>query len=65
MFALSPSGCGVDNTFSISASFRRMIWLGDLNYRINLPYEKARELISKKKWSELVESDQVHFCNFG
>ncbi|XP_024030888.1 type IV inositol polyphosphate 5-phosphatase 3 isoform X2 [Morus notabilis] len=37
----------------------RIIWLGDLNYRINLSYEKARELISKKRWSELVESDQL------
>ncbi|PON52686.1 Deoxyribonuclease I [Parasponia andersonii] len=37
----------------------RLIWLGDLNYRINLSYEKARELISKKKWSELIESDQL------
>lgn len=38
---------------------RRIIWLGDLNYRINLPYEKTRELISKKQWSKLAESDQV------
>lgn len=37
----------------------RIIWLGDLNYRINLSYEKARELISRKRWFELVESDQL------
>ncbi|GAB2244961.1 hypothetical protein Droror1_Dr00000454 [Drosera rotundifolia] len=37
----------------------RIIWLGDLNYRINLSYEKARELISKKDWSKLVEWDQL------
>uniref|UniRef100_A0A5B7B5C4 Putative type I inositol 1,4,5-trisphosphate 5-phosphatase 1 isoform X4 n=1 Tax=Davidia involucrata TaxID=16924 RepID=A0A5B7B5C4_DAVIN len=37
----------------------RIIWLGDLNYRINLSYEKTRELISKKDWSKLVESDQL------
>ncbi|XP_012086027.1 type IV inositol polyphosphate 5-phosphatase 3 isoform X3 [Jatropha curcas] len=37
----------------------RIIWLGDLNYRINLPYEKARELISQKEWSKLVERDQL------
>ncbi|XAR62239.1 Inositol-polyphosphate 5-phosphatase [Bertholletia excelsa] len=37
----------------------RIIWLGDLNYRINLSYEKTRELISKKDWSMLVESDQL------
>lgn len=37
----------------------RIIWLGDLNYRINLSYEKTRQLISKKDWSKLVESDQL------
>ncbi|XP_040999138.1 type IV inositol polyphosphate 5-phosphatase 3-like isoform X2 [Juglans microcarpa x Juglans regia] len=37
----------------------RIIWLGDLNYRINLSYEKTREFISKKKWSKLVEKDQL------
>lgn len=37
----------------------RIIWLGDLNYRINLPYERTRELISKKDWSKLIERDQL------
>ncbi|KAL0368792.1 UNVERIFIED_CONTAM: Type IV inositol polyphosphate 5-phosphatase 3 [Sesamum calycinum] len=37
----------------------RIIWLGDLNYRINLSYEKTRELISRKEWSKLVERDQL------
>ncbi|CAL5332921.1 unnamed protein product [Camellia sinensis] len=37
----------------------RIIWLGDLNYRINLSYEKTRQLISEKDWSKLVESDQL------
>ncbi|KAJ7973998.1 putative Type I inositol polyphosphate 5-phosphatase [Quillaja saponaria] len=37
----------------------RIIWLGDLNYRLNLSYEKTRELISKKDWSKLVERDQL------
>ncbi|XP_047977234.1 type IV inositol polyphosphate 5-phosphatase 3-like [Salvia hispanica] len=37
----------------------RIIWLGDLNYRINLPYERTRELISKKDWSKLLEQDQL------
>ncbi|OAY72696.1 Type IV inositol polyphosphate 5-phosphatase 3, partial [Ananas comosus] len=32
--------------------------LGDLNYRINLPYEKTHELISKKQWDKLAEMDQ-------
>ncbi|XP_027095043.1 type IV inositol polyphosphate 5-phosphatase 3 isoform X1 [Coffea arabica] len=37
----------------------RIIWLGDLNYRINLSYETTRQLISKKNWSNLRESDQL------
>ncbi|CAI9787087.1 unnamed protein product [Fraxinus pennsylvanica] len=37
----------------------RIIWLGDLNYRINLSYEKARELILKEDWAKLMEHDQL------
>ncbi|XP_052306759.1 type IV inositol polyphosphate 5-phosphatase 3 isoform X7 [Populus trichocarpa] len=37
----------------------RIIWLGDLNYRINLSYDQTCELISKKEWSKLVEGDQL------
>ncbi|CAK7346727.1 unnamed protein product [Dovyalis caffra] len=37
----------------------RIFWLGDLNYRINLPYDKTRDLISRKEWSKLVERDQL------
>ncbi|KAL6962545.1 Type IV inositol polyphosphate 5-phosphatase 3, partial [Sarracenia purpurea var. burkii] len=36
-----------------------IIWLGDLNYHINLSYEKTRELISKEDWCTLVKSDQL------
>nr|GFA77183.1 type IV inositol polyphosphate 5-phosphatase 3 isoform X2 [Tanacetum cinerariifolium] len=37
----------------------RIIWLGDLNYRLNLSYEKTHDLISKKNWSRLLEGDQL------
>ncbi|KAK7279784.1 hypothetical protein RJT34_24841 [Clitoria ternatea] len=37
----------------------RIIWLGDLNYRINLSYDKTRDFISKKQWSKLIEKDQL------
>ncbi|XP_050105367.1 type IV inositol polyphosphate 5-phosphatase 3-like isoform X2 [Malus sylvestris] len=37
----------------------RIIWLGDLNYRLNLSYGKTRDLISKKEWSKLAEKDQL------
>lgn len=46
-------------TFSETICFRRIIWLGDLNYRINLSYEHTRQLISKKNWRKLLEHDQV------
>ncbi|XP_020594860.1 type I inositol polyphosphate 5-phosphatase 1-like, partial [Phalaenopsis equestris] len=38
---------------------RRIFWFGDLNYRINLPYERAHELISAKKLPELFAKDQL------
>ncbi|XP_020595234.1 type IV inositol polyphosphate 5-phosphatase 3-like [Phalaenopsis equestris] len=37
----------------------RIFWFGDLNYRINLPYERAHELISAKKLPELFAKDQL------
>nr|XP_043614719.1 type IV inositol polyphosphate 5-phosphatase 3-like [Erigeron canadensis] len=37
----------------------RIIWLGDLNYRLNLSYEKTRDLIYKNDWPRLLECDQL------
>ncbi|KAF7812461.1 type IV inositol polyphosphate 5-phosphatase 3 [Senna tora] len=37
----------------------RIVWFGDLNYRINLSYEETKDLIFKKEWSKLVEKDQL------
>ncbi|KAG4380370.1 hypothetical protein JHK82_045226 [Glycine max] len=37
----------------------RIIWFGDLNYRINLSNVETKALISKKQWSKLVEKDQL------
>ncbi|XP_020242212.1 type IV inositol polyphosphate 5-phosphatase 3-like [Asparagus officinalis] len=37
----------------------RIIWLGDLNYRINLSYDKTLDLISRKEWPKLSEKDQL------
>ena len=47
------------NFILFSPLCRRIIWLGDLNYRLNLSYEKTKDLISKKEWSKLLEYDQV------
>jgi hypothetical protein len=41
-------------------SFRRRIfWLGDLNYRIDVPYDRAHCLVAAMDWSQLAEKDQV------
>ncbi|GAB4861086.1 Type I inositol 1,4,5-trisphosphate 5-phosphatase [Ancistrocladus abbreviatus] len=37
----------------------RIIWLGDLNYRINLSYEKTWELVLRNEWAELIKRDQL------
>ncbi|GAV72292.1 Exo_endo_phos domain-containing protein [Cephalotus follicularis] len=52
----SVSGIGLPKSIY---DHERIIWLGDLNYRINLSYEGARELISQKEWSQLVKKDQL------
>ncbi|KAK9943731.1 hypothetical protein M0R45_009331 [Rubus argutus] len=52
----SFSGIGLPKSIH---DHERIIWLGDLNYRINLSYEKTRELVSKKEWSKLAEKDQL------
>ncbi|KAK3009566.1 hypothetical protein RJ639_013543, partial [Escallonia herrerae] len=53
---LSSSGIGLPKSIH---DHEKIIWLGDLNYRINSSYDKTRELISKRDWSRLVESDQL------
>ncbi|KAI0493824.1 hypothetical protein KFK09_023949 [Dendrobium nobile] len=52
----STSSIGLPKTIS---DHEKIFWLGDLNYRIDLPYEKTHELISRKEWSKLVEGDQL------
>ncbi|KAK9110557.1 hypothetical protein Sjap_018617 [Stephania japonica] len=37
----------------------RIIWFGDLNYRINLSYVETLELILRKEWSKLEQKDQL------
>ncbi|CAN6208199.1 unnamed protein product, partial [Urochloa humidicola] len=36
----------------------RMIWLGDLNYRVSLSYEETRTLLEENDWDTLLEKDQ-------
>ncbi|KAM0894446.1 hypothetical protein ACQ4PT_024419 [Festuca glaucescens] len=37
----------------------RIIWFGDLNYRLNLSFESTHELISREDWDGLFENDQL------
>ncbi|XP_011073440.1 type IV inositol polyphosphate 5-phosphatase 7 isoform X1 [Sesamum indicum] len=37
----------------------RVIWLGDLNYRIALPYRSAKALVEMQNWRALLEKDQL------
>lgn len=37
----------------------RVIWLGDLNYRIALSYRSARALVEMRNWKALLENDQL------
>ncbi|RZB86184.1 Type IV inositol polyphosphate 5-phosphatase 7 [Glycine soja] len=38
----------------------RIIWLGDLNYRIALSYRFAKALVEMQNWRALLENDHVH-----
>lgn len=37
----------------------RVIWLGDLNYRIALSYSEARKLLEENQWDALLACDQL------
>ncbi|KMT08821.1 hypothetical protein BVRB_6g135450 [Beta vulgaris subsp. vulgaris] len=37
----------------------RVLWFGDLNYRVSLPYEEARLLLEDNDWDTLLEKDQL------
>ncbi|XP_039069721.1 type I inositol polyphosphate 5-phosphatase 5-like [Hibiscus syriacus] len=38
----------------------RVIWLGDLNYRVALSYEATRNLLEDNNWDTLLENDQLN-----
>ncbi|PNX81831.1 type I inositol 145-trisphosphate 5-phosphatase CVP2-like protein, partial [Trifolium pratense] len=37
----------------------RVVWLGDLNYRIDMPYSATQSLIKRKEWKTLLKHDQL------
>ena len=45
--------------FLVFNDTRRVIWFGDLNYRIALSYSEARKLLEENAWDALLDKDQV------
>ncbi len=39
--------------------YSRIIWLGDLNYRVDAPDEYTWELVNQGAWESLLQKDQV------
>ncbi|WVY99102.1 hypothetical protein V8G54_031253 [Vigna mungo] len=56
-----PRVQGVDNDKSPQTilDHDRIIWLGDLNYRIALSYRSAKALVEMQNWRALLENDQL------
>eukprot|EP00756_Hemistasia_phaeocysticola_P026563 Hpha_TRINITY_DN16071_c3_g5::TRINITY_DN16071_c3_g5_i1::g.121007::m.121007 len=36
-----------------------VLWMGDLQYRVETPYEEAMQMIAQQRWSELIQGDQL------
>ncbi|CAH9132762.1 unnamed protein product [Cuscuta epithymum] len=52
-------GTGDDNSPQSILEHDRIIWLGDLNYRIALSYRTAKALVEMRNWKVLLENDQL------
>ncbi|KAL3644889.1 Type I inositol polyphosphate 5-phosphatase 4 [Castilleja foliolosa] len=52
-------GMDDDNSPQMILDHDRVIWLGDLNYRISLSYDYAKALVEMHNWRALLENDQL------
>ncbi|XP_058199055.1 type I inositol polyphosphate 5-phosphatase 4-like isoform X3 [Rhododendron vialii] len=52
-------GMGDENSPRTILEHDRIIWLGDLNYRIALSYRSAKALVEMRNWRALLENDQL------
>ncbi|OWM66858.1 hypothetical protein CDL15_Pgr002653 [Punica granatum] len=52
-------GSGDENSPQTILEHDRVIWLGDLNYRIALSYRYAKALVEMRNWRALLENDQL------
>ncbi|XP_061375336.1 type I inositol polyphosphate 5-phosphatase 4-like [Gastrolobium bilobum] len=53
-------GVGDDSSPQTILEHDRIVWLGDLNYRIALSYRAAKALVEMHNWKVLLENDQLH-----
>lgn len=49
----------MSNIWSYDNFSSRVIWLGDLNYRIALSYHETKKLLEQNDWDALLSKDQV------
>ncbi|KAK1399079.1 Type I inositol-1,4,5-trisphosphate 5-phosphatase CVP2 [Heracleum sosnowskyi] len=52
-------GMGIDKSPQTILEHDRIVWLGDLNYRIALSYRSAKALVEMRNWRALLENDQL------
>ncbi|KAL3517599.1 hypothetical protein ACH5RR_020188 [Cinchona calisaya] len=52
-------GMGDENSPQAILEHDRIIWLGDLNYRIALSYRTTKALVEMRNWRALLENDQL------
>lgn len=52
-------GIGDENSPETILEHDRIIWIGDLNYRIALSYRTAKALVEMRNWKTLLENDQL------
>ncbi|KAI8010144.1 Type IV inositol polyphosphate 5-phosphatase 7 [Camellia lanceoleosa] len=53
------NGVGDEKSPETILEHDRVIWLGDLNYRIALSYRSAKALVEMQNWRALLENDQL------
>ncbi|CAG7866298.1 unnamed protein product [Brassica rapa] len=53
------NNAGEDKSPQTILEHDRVIWLGDLNYRIALSYRCTKALVEMRNWSALLEKDQL------
>ncbi|XP_065861103.1 type I inositol polyphosphate 5-phosphatase 4-like [Euphorbia lathyris] len=53
------NGMGDEKSPQTILEHDRIIWLGDLNYRIALSYRTAKALVEMRNWRALLENDQL------